>query len=94
MAHRVDIILSDGTDGGRTRRVGQMTDTTAFRLFIGIVEDASPIPEKIKLDNVMIWLWNPISNNLWKLYIVALGTFLRAVHILDCSACRMMSRKD
>jgi hypothetical protein len=64
MAHRVDIILSDRTDEGMARFIVQRTDTTAFRVFIGIVEDASPIPVKIKLDDVMIWLWNAVSNNL------------------------------
>jgi hypothetical protein len=54
MAHRIDIILSYGTDEGTARCVVQMTNTTAFRVFIGIVEDASPIPGKIKMDNVMI----------------------------------------
>jgi hypothetical protein len=78
MAYRVDIILSDGTDEGTARPVGQMTDTTAFRVFIEIVEDGSPIPVMIKLDNVILWLWNAISNNLWNLYIVALGTLLRS----------------
>jgi hypothetical protein len=32
MAHRVDIILSDGTDEGKAIRVVQMTDRTAFRV--------------------------------------------------------------
>jgi hypothetical protein len=94
MAPCVDVILSDGIDEGTGRFVVEMTDTTAFRVFIGIVEDASPIPEKIKLDHVMIWLWNATSNNLWKTFILVLSALLRSGPHIGLPACRIISRND
>lgn len=72
-------ILSDGTDEGTARCNVDVPDMDTFRVYIGMVEDESPIREKIELENVLIWLWNApfVHNNRWKLHIAALGSLVR-----------------
>jgi hypothetical protein len=76
MTERVNIILSDGTEERTFRYNVDVSDMATFTVFMGIVEDELPIPGRIDLNNVMMWLWIYQLTRRYKLRVIALGTII------------------